>query len=96
MQQVHRLSGARNVEATISNGGESMKEHKTIIRHSCGCKREIVTFGYKIPKRQVSVMRESECPRCQLTYLLLQLDVKLNPTPNKNPRPLIDEYDESW
>lgn len=46
------------------------KEYKENIRHSCGCVREVTTLGYKIPRRQATIMRQNLCPKCQLTALL--------------------------
>ena len=70
-----------------------MKEYKESIRHSCGHIREVTTLGERLLRRQAKMMRHNPCPRCQLTSIMR---VELSKNPDRNPRPLTDEYDEQW
>ena len=65
------LESSWRVRSTAGGIGTMMKtEYKENIRHSCGCVREVVTLGYKIPRRQAAIMRQNPCPKCQLADLL--------------------------
>lgn len=55
------------------------KEHKEIVRHSCGHTIEYKTYGYKLERRQVKSMQTHNCGKCQL-QLLLAVSLKRNET----------------